>query len=253
MQAIHFKPERKSTRLIKGLIIAELICVIAACYAIYLLSYHNFVVRTAGQSGFIIESRTGRVASCAGRALKEYMESIKEELEEYVWTAEDATYRTGPDMTYQPAGTLGKDKLVMRTGVTYNEWSRVTIDENTFYIASAELTDETPVSALIASGAKGEYQKYALSLFPDFGWSDSELEPLIKLWNKESGWNPRSHNKRSGAHGIPQALPARKMASEGSDYYTNGETQIRWGLKYIRNRYGSPSAAWAKFCSRGWY
>ena len=74
---------------------------------------------------------------------------------------------------------------------------------------------------------------------PDFGWDSSELEPLIYLWNRESGWNPNSHNKRSGAHGIPQALPAKKMASEGSDYYTNAEPQIRWGLKYIARRYGS--------------
>ena len=86
-----------------------------------------------------------------------------------------------------------------------------------------------------------------------YGWEDSEMYSLIKLWDRESGWNPNSHNGSSGAHGIPQALPASKMASEGSDYYTNGNTQIRWGLNYIARRYGSPSNAWAHFCSSGWY
>ena len=43
------------------------------------------------------------------------------------------------------------------------------------------------------------------------------------------------------------------MASEGADYYTNGKTQIRWGLKYIKNRYGSPSKAWSHSQSKGWY
>ena len=73
------------------------------------------------------------------------------------------------------------------------------------------------------------------------------------MWNKESGWNYAASNGYSGAYGIPQALPGSKMASEGSDYSTNGRTQIRWGLKYIQSRYGSPSAAWAFFCDRGWY
>ena len=75
----------------------------------------------------------------------------------------------------------------------------------------------------------------------------------MKLWNRESHWNPNAHNKRTGAHGIPQSLPAKKMASEGADYYTNGYTQIRWGLKYIKGRYGSPSAAWAHSQRKGWY
>ena len=105
----------------------------------------------------------------------------------------------------------------------------------------------------IGATTLNEYQKYALSLMPEFGWEDSEMYSLIKLWDRESGWNPNSHNGGSGAHGIPQALPASKMASEGSDYYTNGNTQIRWGLKYIAGRYGSPSNAWSHFCSNGWY
>lgn len=97
-------------------------------------------------------------------------------------------------------------------------------------------------------------QSYAHDLvINSYGWSEEDFNSLINLWNKESGWNPNSHNSSSGAHGIPQALPASKMASEGEDYYTNGETQIRWGLKYIKERYGSPSNAWAAFQSKGWY
>ena len=112
---------------------------------------------------------------------------------------------------------------------------------------------DTGSSVKTESGKKGTYQKYALSLFSKYGWSNSELSPLIKLWNKESGWNPNAHNGSSGAHGIPQALPASKMASEGSDYMTNYKTQIRWGLKYIKGRYGTPSKAWKHFQNNNWY
>ena len=92
-----------------------------------------------------------------------------------------------------------------------------------------------------------DLQSYAKNLVINtYGWSENDFICLVSLWNAESGWNPHAGN-RSGAYGIPQALPASKMASEGSDYATNGQTQIRWGLKYIKGRYGSPSAAWAHF------
>ena len=103
------------------------------------------------------------------------------------------------------------------------------------------------------SGKKGIYQQYAYSLFSQYGWGASEFEPLKKLWNRESGWNPKAKNSQSGAYGIPQSLPADKMKSEGSDYLTNYKTQIKWGLKYIKNRYGSPSKAWAHSEKKGWY
>jgi len=105
-----------------------------------------------------------------------------------------------------------------------------------------------------ATGSAAEYQSYAHNLVINtYGWSEYDYECLVKLWYRESGWNPNSHNKSSGAHGIPQALPASKMASEGSDYYTNGYTQIRWGLKYIKGRYGTPAAAWSHSQQKGWY
>ena len=100
---------------------------------------------------------------------------------------------------------------------------------------------------------KDELKQYAYNLVLSYGWTENDYECLVKLWNRESGWRPNAVNKSSGACGIPQALPCKKMASEGSDYATNGKTQIRWGLKYIKNRYGSPSKAWAHSQQKGWY
>lgn len=106
----------------------------------------------------------------------------------------------------------------------------------------------------LAKGTKGEYQKYAKTLcLEKYNWTENDFNCLVLLWNRESGWNPNAHNSSSGAHGIAQALPATKMASEGSDYLTNYKTQINWGLKYIKNRYGSPSKAWSHFLSKNWY
>ena len=43
------------------------------------------------------------------------------------------------------------------------------------------------------------------------------------------------------------------MASKGSDYLTNYQTQINWGLSYISSRYGNPQNAWNHSQNKGWY
>ncbi|MBQ3370228.1 MAG: hypothetical protein IJG48_04300 [Mogibacterium sp.] len=250
----HYRKVSKKPKILKTIILAELLSVILACCYVYVIWCHNLEMRYFGEvCPVVLTSANDCMDKQAERITTTYLEGIGEEVYEYVWAPKDVKYRTGPNKSYKAAGTLEKETYVRRTGITHNGWSRITIEDKEYYVPRGKLSDEAPDWLPIASGAKGEYQKYALSLLPDFGWPPSELEPLIYLWNKESGWNPHSHNKRSGAHGIPQALPGSKMASEGSDYYTNAEPQIRWGLKYIANRYGSPSNAWAHWCSRGWY
>ena len=70
---------------------------------------------------------------------------------------------------------------------------------------------------------------------------------------RESSWNVRAYNHSSGACGIPQALPCSKMASMGRNYRTSALTQLRWMLRYIEKRYGSPIAAYNFRVSRGYY
>ena len=76
---------------------------------------------------------------------------------------------------------------------------------------------------------------------------------MLQLWNRESNWLTTATNPSSGAYGIPQSLPAGKMASIGADWLTNYQTQVIWGLNYIKGRYGSPCGAWAHSQSVGWY
>lgn len=86
-----------------------------------------------------------------------------------------------------------------------------------------------------------------------YGWTGAQWSALKVLWEKESNWNHRARNPSSGAHGIPQSLPASKMRSEGADYLTNPRTQIAWGLKYIRQRYGNPGRALSFHHRNNWY
>ena len=93
----------------------------------------------------------------------------------------------------------------------------------------------------------------ARALMPQFGMSSSEFGCLDNIWSQESGWNVHAANPSSSAYGIPQALPGSKMSSAGPNWEDNAETQIRWGLGYIRDRYGSACGAWSFKSGHGWY
>lgn len=102
----------------------------------------------------------------------------------------------------------------------------------------------------------GEYsgnRATGCTLLLEAGFSLDQMSCLDNLWNKESGWNERAENPSSGAYGIPQSLPGNKMATHGDDWRTNPATQIRWGLDYIDNRYGTPCEAWSHSQATGWY
>ena len=76
-------------------------------------------------------------------------------------------------------------------------------------------------------------------------WNLSEHRALMKLWGKESAWNPAADNPNSSAFGIPQLL--------NLDPSTPAPLQIERGLAYIQHRYEKPSVAWSHWRSVGWY
>jgi transglycosylase-like protein with SLT domain len=104
-----------------------------------------------------------------------------------------------------------------------------------------------------AGTPSGSPQHIAQQMLASYGWPGSEFSCLYPLWYHESGWDPSAENPSSGAYGIPQSLPGSQMASAGADWQTNPATQIKWGLEYIQDKYGSPCAAWAHEQSSNWY
>ena len=118
---------------------------------------------------------------------------------------------------------------------------------------TAGTTAPIPASGnLAAPGTPNQYQSFAQTLAGNT-WGPSQFPYLNLLWERESGWNPAATNPTSGAFGIPQALPAVKMASAGLDWATDPYTQIIWGIGYIHATYGTPQAAWAHELAFSWY
>jgi len=119
----------------------------------------------------------------------------------------------------------------------------------------AKATRSTTRPAAVPAGCR-PYRGNKLTacrMLRSFGLSTNQMAPLARLWQRESGWNHHAANHSSGAYGIPQALPGSKMRSAGRDWRSNPATQITWGLRYIKSRYGTPARAWAHSRSHGWY
>ena len=106
-----------------------------------------------------------------------------------------------------------------------------------------------PASCSVYTGNKAT----GCTLLLQEGFALSQMPCLDKMWSKESGWRTNAENASSGAYGIPQALPASKMATYGADYRTNPVPQIKWGLNYIKGRYSTPCGAWSFWQAHGWY
>jgi hypothetical protein len=114
-------------------------------------------------------------------------------------------------------------------------------------------TPTPPVPVPASCAAFSGNQAIACAILPEFGFGIDQMRCLVPMWDHESHWNEKAHNPSTNAHGIPQALPAVKMAKYGADYLTNPAPQIRWGLEYIKGRYHDPCGAWSFWQGHGWY
>lgn len=122
-------------------------------------------------------------------------------------------------------------------------------------------TNSSGSSAPDVSGSGGkanmtptEAQAYAKSILSKYGFTADQFHDLILLWDRESSWRMNAENIGSGAYGIPQADPdgGQEIANSAS-YRNNAMIQIQWGLKYIKQRYGTITNAWQHELTNGWY
>jgi len=197
----------------------------------------------------------------------------------------------GSQVRIAPLFMIGGGVVLLWSGLTGKSWSAVLKDVIQGKDPSKELANNAIQPSLAGTAAYGyspgifpgnpplgqisgkSNQGIAQSMLPSYGWSPAEMIPLIALWTGESGWNPKARNSTSGAFGITQALghgvpggaapdgtneyggygltvAEARAANEGNPVY-----QIKWGLNYIKETYGSPSRAYAMWQSRSphWY
>ena len=103
-----------------------------------------------------------------------------------------------------------------------------------------------PAATTAKGGTSAKNKGIGKLLAARYGWSTGrEWACLESGWQEESGWRINAANVPSDpfnhAYGIPQANPGSKMASAGAAWKTSASVQVKWGLKYIKDTYGSPS------------
>lgn len=133
--------------------------------------------------------------------------------------------------------------------------------ERTTVSRSARRTDATKAAALEMSAgsavtrseslSEGDPRDIARALLPAYGFSSDQFSCLDSLYVSESDWRVDADNPTSSAYGIPQALT--QLHDLPADYMTSAESQIRWGLEYIQDTYGTPCSAWSFKQGNGWY
>lgn len=115
-------------------------------------------------------------------------------------------------------------------------------------LASRSASRDSSAFPIKASYTIAEVQAMARQMIPG-----DQFQCFSNIVDHESGWNYQATNPSSGSYGLVQALPASKMASAGADWKTNPATQIKWGLGYMNDRYGSPCEAWSFWQANNYY
>lgn len=155
----------------------------------------------------------------------------------------------GAALVERSDGARAKVKVVASAAVAADRAKAAAAEQDR--VAAAQKRRQAAIAE-----AQSDPKAAARALMVDHGWSsDEQYSCLVNLWTGESNWRWSAQNASSGAYGIPQSLPASKMAQFGADYRTNPVTQMKWGLAYLESRYGSPCAAWSTWQSRSphWY
>ena len=99
----------------------------------------------------------------------------------------------------------------------------------------------------------GEMQQWAHDYLLSNGYTESDFTATVYIITHESGWSVTATNPSSGAYGLPQALPGSKMVSEGADWATNYQTQLKWFWGYCAQRYGSIQGAYSYWLANHCY
>ncbi|MEU6681532.1 transglycosylase SLT domain-containing protein [Streptomyces sp. NPDC046832] len=114
--------------------------------------------------------------------------------------------------------------------------------------AAASRSKDIADFPVASSYSIAQIQAMARQLVPS-----GQFQCFSNIVDHESDWNYKAVNPSSGAYGMFQALPGSKMSSVGADWRTNPATQIKWGLNYMNERYGSPCDAWSFWQANHWY
>ena len=139
------------------------------------------------------------------------------------------------------------------TTTIVEETTNTTTTTQTTSKTTKKTTKKTTTKVSRIKVPENEITKYLYEQVLAYGWNQEDYNAAVNIIIKESGFNPNSVNKSSGACGLFQAHPCKKAIKQYFDYMTNYKSQIKWGLDYIKGRYSTPTKAWNFWQQHKWY
>jgi SLT domain-containing protein len=111
-----------------------------------------------------------------------------------------------------------------------------------------------------ARDAKSNPRGYAIAsdaiaqALNDGGYPSSWLQPVLELVARESSFNSNAKNPKSSAYGLFQFLDSTRKNYGGNKVnWSDPYQQAVAGLKYIKDRYGTPEKALEFWDKNKWY
>lgn len=172
--------------------------------------------------------------------------------------AADVTRATSSDTSSETSSETGSEAAGMSAAELEQRAQRQTASRSA--VRQARSGSEKAAALSVSSGtavtrseklSEGDPRDIARALLPTYGFSSDQFSCLDSLYVSESGWRIDADNPTSSAYGIPQALT--ELHDMPAGYMTSAEVQIRWGLEYIQDTYGTPCSAWSFKQGNGWY
>jgi phage-related protein len=103
------------------------------------------------------------------------------------------------------------------------------------------------------TGSGATIQALMQSMAASVGWTGAQWAALNNVEMREAGYNLNATNPSSGAYGLAQFINGPSEYAQYGGNVNTASGQITAMLRYIAQRYGSPSAAWAHEVNYGWY
>ncbi|MFF1440573.1 transglycosylase SLT domain-containing protein [Streptomyces sp. NPDC058295] len=199
---------------------------------------------TAGESTLLADLPVGQQAQVQTASLTQQadVQAIAADTTAKKTAEESARKQAAKDAVAKQKAALAKEKAAQEAKEKAAEAAET---KATTEVASTSSAGSFPQQA---SYTVAEVQAIARQMVPS-----GQFQCFSNIVDHESTWNYQAVNPSSGAYGLVQAYPGSKMSSAGADWRTNPATQIKWGLNYMNDRYGSPCDAWDYWLANGSY
>ncbi|MFG2648996.1 lytic transglycosylase domain-containing protein [Streptomyces sp. NPDC048436] len=186
----------------------------------------------------------------AGQQAQVQTASLTQQADAQAMAADTAAKKSAAEAARKEAAesAIAKQKAAEKAEAAEKAAAKKEREEKTEVKASRSSTRDASAFSPQSSYTVSQVQAMARQMVPG-----DQFQCFSNIVNHESTWNYKATNAGSGAYGLVQALPGSKMSSAGADWQTNPATQIKWGLGYMNDRYGSPCGAWDFWQANNWY